>query len=96
MVYNACRALPPGTRGVCIRTRGLWGSRWSRVGRKNSPPFVATLLRCIPLWLASPFFPRRNVSVHAEDLTEQVRAWAQGSRLEFNHALEAWFNGKAP
>ena len=95
LAYNVCRELPPGVEVIGVRTRGLWGSIWSRAGRDDSPPFVPTLVKCVLLWFfAVPFMRRRKVTMHIENLTSQVKVWAaEGSRLAFNRRLEAWYNG---
>ena len=95
LAYNVCRELPPGVEVIGVRTRGLWGSIWSRAGRNDSPPFVPTLVKSVLLWLfAVPFMRRRKVAMHIENLTPQVKEWiAEGSRMAFNRHLEAWYNG---
>ena len=35
---------------------------------------------------------RRHVRMHFEDMTEQVKSWAQLERREFNSRLEEWYN----
>ena len=93
LAYNICGSLPPGVRVIGVRTRGLWGSIWSRAGRSASPAFVPTFVRSVLLWLfVSPFVPRRKVTMHVEDLTDRVVAWAKLPRLAFNQRLEAWYN----
>ena len=96
LAYNACRELPEGVRVVGVRTGGLWGSIWSRKGRKSSPPFVATAVKSVVLWLFwAPFASRRRVTMHVEDLTERVKGWAAGgTRMEFNAKLEGWYNAE--
>lgn len=98
LAYNVCKSLQElksaGTdvAVVGIRTSGLWGSIWSRKGRKSSPPFAETLLKSVFLWLFyAPFAKRRRVDMHIEDLTDDVRLWAEGTRLEFNARLEEWY-----
>lgn len=91
--YEAVRDLPDGVRVVGIRTTGLWGSIWSRAGRKNSPPFVPTLLKSGLLWLLAGLRRKRYVVMHAEDLTARASDWSKGSRQDFNRALEAWYRG---
>ena len=90
-------------RGIClpdlkvigIRTRGLWGSIWSRAGRTASPAFVPTLVKSFLLWLIwAPFVPRRRVTLHIEDLTDRVKEWSKLTRLEFNRKLEEWYNAE--
>ena len=96
LAYNVVRTLPRGVRVIGVRTRGLWGSIWSRAGRTASPKFVPTLIRSALLWLFyAPFAPRRRVTMRIEDLTEAARDWAKGTRLEFNRRLEDWYNGPA-
>ena len=95
LAYNVCRALPEGVRVLGVRTRGLWGSVWSRKGRTTSPKFVPTLAKSVLLWLfVAPFVQRRRVSMHVEDLTDRVREWSWLTRLEFNRALEKWYNDR--
>lgn len=93
LAYNICKELPEGVRVICVRTRGLWGSIWSRAGRQNSPSFIPTFIKSVLLWFFwSPFVPRRRVTMHIEDLTESVKDWSRLTRLEFNHNLQAWYN----
>ena len=80
-------------RVICVRTRGLWGSIWSRKGRKTSPSFVPTFIKSVFLWFFwAPFVPRRRVTMHVEDMTERVKEWSKLTRLEFNRKLEEWYN----
>jgi acyl-[acyl-carrier-protein]-phospholipid O-acyltransferase/long-chain-fatty-acid--[acyl-carrier-protein] ligase len=93
LAYNICRDLPPSVRVIGVRTHGLWGSIWSRAGRNASPAFVPTLVKSIFLWFFwSPFVRRREVTMEICDITEHVRAWSRKTRLEFNAALNAWYN----
>lgn len=93
LAYNICRDLPEGVDVIGVRTRGLWGSIWSRKGRKDSPNFVLTFVKSVFLWFfVSPFVPRRKVMMHVENLTARTREWARLSRLEFNRELENWYN----
>ena len=93
LAYNVCRELPLGVEVVGVRTTGLWGSIWSRAGRKDSPPFVPTLVKSVLLWFFwAPFVPRRRVTMHIENLTARVREWAMLPRLDFNRRLGAWYN----
>ena len=93
LAYNICRDLPEGVEVIGVRTRGLWGSIWSRKGRKSSPNFVLTFIRGIFLWLfVAPFVPRRKVTMHVENLTARTREWSKLTRLEFNRELENWYN----
>ena len=93
LAYNVCRELPADVTVIGVRTTGLWGSIWSRRGRRSSPNFGLTLAKGVLMWLfAVPFMPRRKVSMHVEDLTDRVREWSRLSRLDFNRQLENWYN----
>ncbi|MBR2837545.1 MAG: MFS transporter [Kiritimatiellae bacterium] len=93
LAYNMCGDLPEGVRVIGVRTRGLWGSIWSRKGRTTSPSFVPTFIKSVLLWFFwAPFVPRRRVTMHVEDLTDRVKEWSQGTRLDFNRRLEEWYN----
>ena len=93
LAYNICNELPEGVRVVGVRTRGLWGSIWSRKGRTTSPSFVPAFIKSVFLWIFwSPFVPRRRVTMHVEDLTDRVKEWSKLTRLEFNRKLEEWYN----
>ena len=93
LAYTMCGDWPEGVRVICVRTRGLWGSIWSRKGRKTSPSFVPTFIKSVFLWFFwAPFVPRRRVAMHVEDLTDRVKEWSKLTRLEFNRKLEEWYN----
>jgi len=98
LAYNICKDLGEAghrarIRIIGVRTRGLWGSIWSRAGRTTSPAFVPTFIKSVLLWFFwSPFVRRRRVTMHVEDLTDRVKEWAQGTRLEFNAKLNEWYN----
>lgn len=94
LAYNICRELPPNVEVVLVRTRGLWGSIWSRKGRDASPAFVPTFIKSVLLWFfVSPFVPRRKVSMEIKNMTREVKEWASTlTRLEFNAKLNLWYN----
>ena len=98
LAYNICKDLADAglrarIRILGVRTRGLWGSIWSRAGRTTSPAFVPTFIKSVFLWFFwSPFVPRRRVTMHIEDLTDRVKEWSRGTRLEFNAKLNEWYN----
>ena len=93
LAYNICKDLPEGVEVIGIRTRGLWGSIWSRKGRTSSPKFVPTLIKSVFLWFfVAPFKSRRKVTMHIENLTARTREWSTLTRLEFNRELENWYN----
>ena len=96
LAYNICKDLGEAghrARIIGVRTRGLWGSIWSRAGRTTSPAFVPTFIKSVLLWFFwSPFVSRRRVTMHVEDLTDRVKEWSNLTRLEFNRKLEEWYN----
>lgn len=93
LAYNVCRELPPNVEVIGVRTLGLWGSIWGRKGRAASPSFGPTLVKSVFLWLAVLVTRRRRpVTMHLENLTDQVNTWTKLTRLEFNKQLEAWYN----
>ena len=106
LAYHVCRAAfagekdtadtvarDPDIRVVGVRTRGLWGSIWSRKGRDSSPSFVPTFVKSVLLWLVgAPFAPCRRVTMHVEDITGRIREWSRLSRRDFNRKLEEWYN----
>ena len=93
LAYNICKDLPEGVEVIGVRTRGLWGSIWSRKGRTSSPKFVPTLIKSVFLWFfVAPFKSRRKVTMHIENLTARTREWSTLTRLEFNRELENWYN----
>jgi acyl-[acyl-carrier-protein]-phospholipid O-acyltransferase/long-chain-fatty-acid--[acyl-carrier-protein] ligase len=93
LAHNICGNLPPRVRVIGVRTRGLWGSIWSRKGRDDSPAFVPTFIKSVLLWFFwSPFVRRRRVKMHIEDITSSVVEWSKLPRLEFNAKLNDWYN----
>lgn len=93
LAHNICGDLPPKIRVIGVRTRGLWGSIWSRKNRTTSPAFVPTFIKSVFLWFFwSPFVRRRRVEMHIEDITTSVVEWSNLSRLEFNAKLNDWYN----
>jgi acyl-[acyl-carrier-protein]-phospholipid O-acyltransferase/long-chain-fatty-acid--[acyl-carrier-protein] ligase len=93
LAHNICGDLPHEVRVIGVRTRGLWGSIWSRKNRTTSPAFVPTFIRSVLLWFFwSPFVRRRRVEMHVEDITSSVVEWSKLPRLEFNAKLNDWYN----
>lgn len=94
LAYNICRELPEKVEVVLVRTRGLWGSIWSRNGRDASPAFVPTFVKSVLLWFfVAPFIPRRKVTMEVKNMTREVKEWASTlTRLEFNEKLNLWYN----
>ncbi len=94
LAYNTCRHLPDNTRVVAIRMTGLWGSRWSRYGRKDKPSLVKLLLQSFSLIFTGLIFTqkKRRVRIEYIDITDQVREWQSLSKLDFNKQMELLYN----
>lgn len=84
----------PTTRVVLIRTRGLWGSAFSRAN--GAYPDIPRVLRKTlkTLLINAVFFmPRRPVEI---TVWEPPDFPGQGSRREINTFIEEFFNDQAP
>jgi len=92
LAFNVISTLPEDVRTIAVRTRGLYGSMWSRVGGRQSPPFIRTFVKSCCMWLVAGFRRRRKVSIHFEDITDRCLSWTSGGRLEFNSNLERWYD----
>jgi 1-acyl-sn-glycerol-3-phosphate acyltransferase len=81
--------LAPDTRVVLIRTRGLWGSRFSRA--QGHPDFMETVVRHGWDLLANFLFfsPRRQVTVELGEPGDLPRL---AGREAMNRRLEAFYN----
>lgn len=77
---------------VLIRTTGLWGSSFSRAYLGRTPPVGSSLWFGFRVLLKNLLFfaPRRKVIIEIEPNPPGIPR--EGSRLEFNRALEAWYN----
>ncbi len=90
-VHNLLQANPK-TNVVLIRTTGLWGSQFSRALTGEAPDFGKVLWRCTKIILKNGIFfaPRREVTIELEIPPADFPY--QAPRLEFNKALENWYN----
>jgi acyl-CoA synthetase (AMP-forming)/AMP-acid ligase II/acyl carrier protein/1-acyl-sn-glycerol-3-phosphate acyltransferase len=84
----------PGARVVLVRTRGLWGSRFSWASGKE-PLVVPVLLKGALQLLASLIFfaPRRKVTIEFCEPPDLPR---DADRNKFNRFLEDFYNTDAP
>ncbi len=84
----------PDVRVVLVRTRGLWGSRFSWAAGRE-PSVGGTLWRGIKALLLSGMFfaPRRRVDI---ELLEPADLPRTAERREINRYLEAFYNAGAP
>ncbi|MDO4462581.1 MAG: MFS transporter [Bacteroidia bacterium] len=96
LAYNTTNVLPEHTRVVLMHIDGLWGSSWSRYGKRATPSIVKLLLLSLIQIMTLTIFlrKRRSVSFTLEDITEEAKKNAREmTRVEFNHWLEDKFNG---
>lgn len=92
-VHSILRELPD-VRIVLVRTRGLWGSMFSRASGAQ-PSIAAVLRRGVRSLLSSGLFfaPRRKVSI---EFTQPADIPRQADRLTINRYLERFYNEDAP
>lgn len=81
----------PEAHIVLVRTRGLWGSSFSRSILGRSPDLWKTILHGIKTLLKNGIFfcPRRTVEIDIDPFVEVPK---ESPRLEFNRFLEDWYN----
>ena len=92
LAYNVISQLPEKVRVLGVRTRGLYGSMWSRKGGRPAPPFASTLAKALAKWFFCGFWKKRPVSIHFEDLTDACEKWLVDGRMDFNRHLEKWYD----
>lgn len=95
LTYDTCANLPDNVEVLGVRIKGLWGSMWSRYGRRTTPPFGMNIIKSIGLILCGWVFikPKRKVDIIVEPITDQVKEWAATlDKKQFNEKLEAYYN----
>ena len=94
LAHTTCSQLPDYTKVIAIRIRGLWGSKWSRYNRKQTPSIVKLLVFSLLLIssLTIFLFPRRKVTLEYIDITDNVKHWTQEGKIAFNKHLEGLYN----
>lgn len=82
----------PEANIVLVRTKGLWGSSFSRAFTGQSPPIIPTILQGVKTAFKNLIFfsPRRQVIIEFEPAPADFPYNA--SRLVLNKYLEAWYN----
>ncbi len=82
----------PSANVVLVRTKGLYGSLFSRAYPTHQPTVFGTLWECFTILLKNLIFfaPRRHVIVEFEPAPADF-PW-KGSRQEMNRWLEHWYN----
>lgn len=78
MTYELLQNLPKETKILLVRTRGLWGSMYSKAYHGRSPSLdTSILLSCWYLFANALFLmPKRDVSIEICEMTEEVRKWS--------------------
>ncbi len=92
--HNLVMDLPPNTRVIAVRIRGLWGSMWSRAWDGKSPNLTTTYLKAIGYVFANLLFfcPRRKICIDIEDITDYAKELARNDTKAFNDGLEHFYN----
>ncbi|MEM1282717.1 MAG: AMP-binding protein [Chlamydiota bacterium] len=82
----------PEVNVVLVRTKGLWGSVFSRALIGKAPPLFPTLFQCMKHVLKNGIFftPRRDVIIEFEPAPKDFPY--EASRIELNRWLENWYN----
>jgi long-chain-fatty-acid--[acyl-carrier-protein] ligase len=82
----------PNVNVVLVRTKGLWGSSFSRAFTNASPPMFPTIWDGVKHVLKNLllFTPRRQITITFEPAPADFPY--KSSRMEFNKYLEAWYN----
>lgn len=82
----------PEANVVLVRTKGLWGSSFSRAIDGTAPPMFPTIWKGMKHVFKNLLFftPRRHVIVELEPAPKDFPYGK--SRLEINRYLEQWFN----
>jgi long-chain-fatty-acid--[acyl-carrier-protein] ligase len=86
----------PEAKIILVRTRGVWGSRFTFARRGRAPSLTAGLLKGALLLLANLLFftPRRNVTITVEKIDRAQLPELQ--REKINPWFEAWYNAEGP
>lgn len=94
-VHNLVQECPDANI-VLVRTTGLWGSRFSRALTGSTPDFGKMTWEGLKVALKNLIFltPRREVTIELEPVPAHFPV--HGSRIEFNQALEKWYNLRGP
>ena len=101
-VLGAARALTdvlravPKAKLVLVRTRGVWGSRFSYAQTGQAPSLTGGILKGA-LWLLANlwlFMPRRRVDITVEKIDRARLPELQRDKI--NPWFEAWYNANGP
>lgn len=91
LAYKLCKELPQDVDVIGVRISGLWGSAFSRYGRSSTPQLLETIIKSLfsGVYL---FKKRREVKIEIINITERVKLWSEGDKLDFNKNLEEFYN----
>jgi long-chain-fatty-acid--[acyl-carrier-protein] ligase len=86
----------PDANVVLVRTRGLWGSRFSLARTGRAPALMGELKRSVLILLSNLllFTPRRRIDITVEVIDR--RKLPDLHRRTLNPWLEAWYNAGGP
>lgn len=92
--YEVASNLPDSAKILVVRTRGLWGSVWSKAYTGESPSLGKVALFGLGAILANGIFfvPKRKVEIEIVDMTEELRKTAKNGLDAFNARLESHYN----
>jgi len=81
---------------VLVRTKGLWGSSFSRAQTGKSPDVLSAFIHGLKVILKNGIFfaPRRQVHIECQLAPKDLPRTA--SKLELNRFLEKWYNRGKP
>ncbi len=87
----------PDANVVMVRTRGIWGSRFTHAYTGSAPSMVKGLFEGIGIVLSNLIFftPRREIQMTVE-LLDRSKLPVESSREEINGFFEAWYNLPGP
>lgn len=93
-VHHVVQHMPKDTKVIGIKTRGIWGSIWSKAWDNGKTTFGKAYLQSIWYVFANflLFVPKRKVSITLEDISWEVEKNKNKSLNEFNSFLEQFFN----
>lgn len=82
----------PTANVVLVRTKGLWGSSFSRALIGRSPPLFPTIWNGVKIAFKNLLFftPRRHITLEFSPAPADFPY--QSSRIELNRWLERWYN----
>lgn len=92
--YHIVNGMPENTKILGIKTRGLWGSIWSKAWDNGKTSFWKAYLKSIFYVFANVIFfvPKRSVSIEIHDMTQELVEKSKSDLQVFNTYLENFYN----